>query len=35
MTRGLRLYLLQLLLWSAATRTGALPVDDGDDAVAA
>jgi hypothetical protein len=35
MTRGLRLYLLQLLLWSAATRTGSIPVDEGSDAAAA
>jgi hypothetical protein len=30
MTRGLRLYLLQLLLWSSATRPGSISAD-GDD----
>jgi hypothetical protein len=32
MTRGLRLYLLQLLLWTATTRAGALTPDDEDSA---
>ena len=27
MTRGLGLYVLRMLLWSAATRSGAFPVD--------
>ncbi len=31
MTRGLQLYLLQLLLWTAATRTGSLAEDEPDD----
>ena len=34
MTRGLRLYLLRLLLWTATTRTGAFP-DDADSAATA
>ena len=27
MTRGLGLYVLRMLLWSAAARSGAVPVD--------